>query len=225
MSSESESESSDSSTGSSSTHSEHTKEVMTALKHNDRNAYIQLFQVPALKAYRHTTHWIPLGINPLANLMAVLFTGLGEEIELEAEDVIEPSEMSSDKFSRVQGLWKALGQIWQEGLAYTCIIAQIALRGRDWTLEDRAFKYGIFYQNIVRMFEDDHEDNWVKETLAWWQESALYGWRTLKEEEEEYVARSAAQRVAKKAAQNQVDVTPGEQECKGNTQTTPVHQS
>ena len=39
------------------------------------------------------TRWIPLGINPFANLMAVFFTGLEEEIEVEEEDITEPLEM------------------------------------------------------------------------------------------------------------------------------------
>ncbi|KIM48500.1 hypothetical protein M413DRAFT_22983 [Hebeloma cylindrosporum] len=340
MSSKSESESSDSSTGSSSTRPKHIKEVMTALKHNDQKA-------PALKPYHHAVHWIPLGINPFANLTAVLFAGLGEEIELEAEDVTEPLEIDKKEelfifaeiikmvpnfreiLSACAGHHRALlnlikmlqdsanrarsddvaktntcivdylqplapeflnydkeevplpdrthleergwahleygallypqilldsfnptdytqtmhdvqigmslisespgsilrlpssdsvptnfhgskdrgrPQIWQEGSGEhgedvmfnltRSHRARIVLRGRGWTLEDGAFEYGVFYQNIVRMFEDDHEDDWVKETLAWWQESAP----------------SAAQHTAKKAAQNQVDVAPGEQE-------------
>ena len=28
----------------------------------------------------------------------------------------------------------------------------------------------MFYQNIVSLFENDPEDDWVKETLAWWNE-------------------------------------------------------
>ncbi|KAF8800022.1 hypothetical protein BYT27DRAFT_7119084 [Phlegmacium glaucopus] len=28
----------------------------------------------------------------------------------------------------------------------------------------------VFYQNIVKMFEEDLDDPWVKETLAWWNE-------------------------------------------------------
>ncbi|KIM43032.1 hypothetical protein M413DRAFT_26238 [Hebeloma cylindrosporum] len=365
MSSESQSESSDSSTGSSSTRPEHIKEVMTALKHNDQKA-------PALKPYRHAARWIPLGINPFANLMAVLFTGLGEEIELEAEDVIEPSEMAllnlikmlqdsanrarSDDVAKTNtcivdylqplapeflnydkeefplpdrthleergwahpeyrvllypqilldsfnptdytqtmhdaqmgvslisecewpgflyprgtrfdlederlGLFRGyllpmvfrqiftgprtaegpgsgkkgraskakmfnLTSVTPRAIAYTCVIARLALRGRGWTLEDGAFEYGVFYQNIVRMFEDDHEDDWVKETLAWWQEEIpdlprTAGGRLKKKKKNvsnikgrimDPVARSAAQRAAKKAAQNQVDVARGERE-------------
>jgi len=52
-----------------------------------------IHSAPALKPYRHAARWIPLGINPFANLTAVFFTGLEEEIEVEEEDVTEPSEM------------------------------------------------------------------------------------------------------------------------------------
>lgn len=47
---------------------------------------------------------------------------------------------------------------------------RIALRGLGWTLDDASFEYPVFYQNIVSMFEDDPEDDWVKDTLAWWTE-------------------------------------------------------
>lgn len=70
-------------------------------------------------------------------------------------------------------------------IAYTCIIVsfiylsesnahfghqtRIALRGKGWTVDDGAFDYGTFYQNIVRMFESD---TWPEaaDTLAWWNE-------------------------------------------------------
>ena len=72
-------------------------------------------------------------------------------------------------------------------IAYTCIIVnltsfstasnadfdfqtRIALRGKGWTLDDGAFEYGVFYQNIVRMFESDTEPEWAADTLAWWNE-------------------------------------------------------
>ncbi|KAF8814888.1 hypothetical protein BYT27DRAFT_7156659 [Phlegmacium glaucopus] len=55
-------------------------------------------------------------------------------------------------------------------IAYTCIITRIALRGRGWIIDDGAFEHGVFYQNIVRMFETDPDDPWVKDTLAWWNE-------------------------------------------------------
>jgi len=75
-------------------------------------------------------------------------------------------------------------------IAYTCIIVNltplstssitdfdlqthIALRGRGGIVEDGAFEHGVFYQNIVRMFETDPDDPWVKETLAWWNEQVL----------------------------------------------------
>lgn len=47
---------------------------------------------------------------------------------------------------------------------------RIALRGKGWTVDDGAFEYGVFYHNIVRMFESDPDDDWAKETLAWWNE-------------------------------------------------------
>ena len=40
-------------------------------------------------------------------------------------------------------------------------------------IDDGAFEYPVFYQNIVRMFESDPDDEWVQETLAWWHEYAL----------------------------------------------------
>ena len=46
----------------------------------------------------------------------------------------------------------------------------IVLHGKGWTIDDGAFEYGVFYQNIVRMFESDPDDEWVKETLDWWNE-------------------------------------------------------
>ena len=47
------------------------------------------------------------------------------------------------------------------------------MRGKGWTIDDGAFEYPVFYQNIVRMFESDPDDEWVQETLAWWHEYAL----------------------------------------------------
>lgn len=47
---------------------------------------------------------------------------------------------------------------------------RIALRGKGWTIDDGAFEYGVFYQNIVKMFESDPDDDWAKETLLWWNE-------------------------------------------------------
>ncbi|KDR76066.1 hypothetical protein GALMADRAFT_139825 [Galerina marginata CBS 339.88] len=52
-------------------------------------------------------------------------------------------------------------------IAYICALVRIALRGRGWGTEDSAFDYEAFYQNIVKMFEDDPEDCWVIETLDW----------------------------------------------------------
>lgn len=44
----------------------------------------------------------------------------------------------------------------------TCIM----LHGKGWTIDDGAFEYGVFYQNIVRMFESDLDDEWVKKLLT-----------------------------------------------------------
>ena len=46
----------------------------------------------------------------------------------------------------------------------------IVLHGKGWTVDDGAFKYGVFYQNIVRMFESDPDDEWAKDTIDWWKE-------------------------------------------------------
>jgi hypothetical protein len=50
------------------------------------------------------------------------------------------------------------------------IQTRIALRGKGWTIDDGAFEYGVFYQNIVTMLESDPDDEWAQETLAWWNE-------------------------------------------------------
>ena len=47
---------------------------------------------------------------------------------------------------------------------------RIALRGKGWTIDDGDFEYGVFYQNIVKMFESDPDDEWAKDTLEWWNE-------------------------------------------------------
>ena len=48
-----------------------------------------------LKPYLSAACWIPLAINPYANLTAVFFTALQEEgtVAIEDEDLEEPSEM------------------------------------------------------------------------------------------------------------------------------------
>lgn len=85
--------------------------------------------------------------------------------------------------ARLHGLTGVTGRT----IAYTCVIVslyhsshsnascsstktRIALRGLGWGIDDGDFEYQVFYQNIVSMFEDNPEDDWVKETLAWWQE-------------------------------------------------------
>ena len=45
----------------------------------------------ALKPYLSAARWIPLAINPYANLMAVFFSGMQQDPE--DEDITEPSEM------------------------------------------------------------------------------------------------------------------------------------
>lgn len=72
-------------------------------------------------------------------------------------------------------------------IAYTCVIVsftsffpiqtmtfglqtRIALRGKGWTMDDGAFEYGVFYHNIVRMFDSDDSDEWAQDTLEWWNE-------------------------------------------------------
>jgi len=82
-----------------------------------------------------------------------------------------------------------LTEVTPRTIAYTCVIVslkcfinlqilaltfnletRITLRGKGWTVDDGAFEYGVFYQNIVRMFESDPDDEWAKETLDWWNE-------------------------------------------------------
>jgi hypothetical protein len=44
----------------------------------------------ALKPFLHAGRWIPLAINPYANLVSVFFTALGQEAD---EDLNQSSEM------------------------------------------------------------------------------------------------------------------------------------
>jgi hypothetical protein len=53
---------------------------------------LQMHRADALKPYLNAAHWIPLAINPYANLTAVFFTALKEE-DVEDEDLTKPSEM------------------------------------------------------------------------------------------------------------------------------------
>ena len=52
---------------------------------------IRICRAPALKLYLHVAHWIPLGINPYANLTTVFFTRLDKDAE--DEDVMESLEL------------------------------------------------------------------------------------------------------------------------------------
>lgn len=84
-----------------------------------------------------------------------------------------PSKASLHRLTAVTG----------RNIAYVCVVVsfilliffkcwleqtRIALRGLGWTIDDGSFEYPVFYQNIVSLFEDDPEDEWVKATLAWW---------------------------------------------------------
>ena len=51
-----------------------------------------MHRAKVLKPYLSAAHWIPLSINPYANLMAVFFTALEEE-GVQDEDLEKPSEM------------------------------------------------------------------------------------------------------------------------------------
>jgi hypothetical protein len=35
---------------------------------------------------------------------------------------------------------------------------------------DDNFDHKVFFKNIVNLFEDNPEDKWVVDTLAWWNE-------------------------------------------------------
>jgi hypothetical protein len=52
-----------------------------------------MHRAEVLKPYLNTAHWIPLAINPYANLTAVFFTALEEDGVGVDEDLEEPSEM------------------------------------------------------------------------------------------------------------------------------------
>jgi hypothetical protein len=38
----------------------------------------------------------------------------------------------------------------------------------EWGLQDMAFNLQDFYYNILFLFEDEKEDDWASETLAYW---------------------------------------------------------
>jgi hypothetical protein len=50
-----------------------------------------IYRSEALKPYLSAARWIPLGINPYANLTAVFFSGMQQDPE--DEEVRQPSEM------------------------------------------------------------------------------------------------------------------------------------
>ena len=35
---------------------------------------------------------------------------------------------------------------------------------------DDSFNHEVFFRNIVKLFKDDPKDDWVIETLKWWNE-------------------------------------------------------
>ena len=43
----------------------------------------------------------------------------------------------------------------------------------DWRLDDGLFEKKEFFNVIVEMFELDPEDEWCKDTLAWWNSYAM----------------------------------------------------
>ena len=59
-----------------------------------------MYRAKVLKPYLSAACWIPLSINPYANLMAVFFTTFEEE-GIQDEDLEEPSEM----YIYVHSLW------------------------------------------------------------------------------------------------------------------------
>ncbi|KAJ7599654.1 hypothetical protein C8J56DRAFT_718541, partial [Mycena floridula] len=55
-----------------------------------------------------------------------------------------------------------------ESLAYTAVQGHFSLTSMpEWGMQDGAFDDHLFYQVILNLF-DDREDEWVIETLAWW---------------------------------------------------------
>lgn len=49
------------------------------------------------------------------------------------------------------------------------IQARLVLSDKEsWDKRNKEFNYHHFYESIVRVFEDDLELPWVKETLKWW---------------------------------------------------------
>ena len=53
--------------------------------------------------------------------------------------------------------------------------AYVALSGmKRWNTFDNLFSLVEFYDNIVSMFEDNIESQWVEETLDWWHKYVFF---------------------------------------------------
>lgn len=54
-------------------------------------------------------------------------------------------------------------------LIYYELKARMSISGKDtWSASDLNFNYKTFYDTIVSLFEDDIDDLWAQDTLAWW---------------------------------------------------------
>ncbi|KAK0495235.1 hypothetical protein EDD18DRAFT_1354450 [Armillaria luteobubalina] len=59
-------------------------------------------------------------------------------------------------------------------IAYAACQTHYALSSKDgWCKQDRAFNMTAFYGSIVTLFEDQPDDIWVLQTLAWWNEQVF----------------------------------------------------
>ncbi|KAF9551568.1 hypothetical protein CPC08DRAFT_768683 [Agrocybe pediades] len=63
-------------------------------------------------------------------------------------------------------------------LAYVCTLIRIALRGLGWQLEDGAFEYEVYYQNIVTLLEGTEFNKLSPEEIASWKKwrDELFAW-------------------------------------------------
>ncbi|KAF9554102.1 hypothetical protein CPC08DRAFT_197915 [Agrocybe pediades] len=71
-----------------------------------------------------------------------------------------------------------LTEVTARSIAYVCTITRIALRGLGWQLEDGAFEYEVFYQNIVTLLEGTEFQTLSAEEIEDWRtwRDELFEW-------------------------------------------------
>ncbi|KAJ7189664.1 hypothetical protein GGX14DRAFT_580524 [Mycena pura] len=66
--------------------------------------------------------------------------------------------------ARASGQFKSTGRM----VAHACTHGRTMLSTKDWSRKDGAYDYVKMYRQVVALFEDDPEDEWVVETLEWY---------------------------------------------------------